>query len=92
LDFSFTPEQEALRKEFDEFFRKAMKEAPPGWVPGMESLYDDEGWGFHRGMLRKVAEKGWLVPHWPKEYGGRDAPIIEQLILHDVVGYHRAPA
>jgi len=29
MDFSFTPEEEALRKEFDDFFRAEMVNAPP---------------------------------------------------------------
>ena len=91
MDFSFTPEQEALRKEFDEFFTEEMKKAPPGWEAGLDTESSDEGWVFHRQMLRKLADKGWLVRHWPKEYGGQDAPIIEQLIFHEVMGYHRAP-
>jgi alkylation response protein AidB-like acyl-CoA dehydrogenase len=90
MDFRLTPEQETLKKEFDEFFRKEMKNAPPGWVSGMESLFSEEGFTFHRQIAKKLIEKGWLVRHWPKEYGGQDAPIIEQLLFSEAMGYHRA--
>ena len=66
MDFSFTPEQEALRKEFTNFFEDVMKEAPPGWSGGLEDMYDTEvGWEFHRSTARKLAEKGWfpVIPH-----------------------------
>jgi alkylation response protein AidB-like acyl-CoA dehydrogenase len=92
MDFSITPEQEALRKEFDDFFREEMKNAPPGWGGSLEDMYSaDEGWGFHRYMARKLAEKGWLVRAWPKEYGGQDASIMEQVIFSEVSAYYKAP-
>ena len=91
MDFKFTPEQEALRKEFDDFFREEMKNAPPGYVGGMEGMSSEEGWLFHKEMAGKMAKKGWLVRPWPKEYGGSDAPVAEQLILSEVMGYYGAP-
>ncbi|MFQ5924476.1 MAG: acyl-CoA dehydrogenase family protein [Dehalococcoidia bacterium] len=90
MDFKFTPEQEALRKEFEDFFKEAMKEAPQGWVAGLESTFSEEGWPFHRSLARQLAKKGWLSRPWPKEYGGQDASIIEQLIFNEVRGYYGA--
>ena len=89
MDFRLTPEQEALKREFEEFFKEEMKKAPPGWSGSMESMFSEEGFPFHRQMAKKLAEKGWLVRPWPKEYGGQDAPIIEQLIFSEVLGYYR---
>ncbi len=93
MDFKFTEEQLALRKEFEDFFREVMtKEAPPGWEAGLESTYaTEEGWNFHRSMAKRLGEKGWLSRPWPKEYGGQNAPIIEQLLFSEVRGYCRAP-
>ncbi|MBE0415875.1 MAG: acyl-CoA dehydrogenase family protein [Dehalococcoidia bacterium] len=91
MDFKLTPEQEALKKELDDFLREEMKNAPPGWEAGMEAMFSDEGWPFHRYMARRLSEKGWLVRPWPREYGGVDAPMIEQVIFSEVMGYHRAP-
>jgi len=92
MDFRFTEEQEALRREFDSFFKEVMKEAPEDWEGGLEAfLATDEGWAFHRRVQRKLAEKGWLTLAWPKEYGGQALSIIEQMIFSEVRGYHRAP-
>ena len=88
MDFRFTPEQEALKREFEEFFEEEMKQAPPGWTGALEDMFSEEGFPFHRRMAKILAEKGWLVRPWPKEYGGQDAPIIEQLIFSEVRGYH----
>ncbi|OGO02760.1 MAG: hypothetical protein A2Y59_00235 [Chloroflexi bacterium RBG_13_52_14] len=90
MDFRFTPEQEALRKEFDDFFREEMKNAPPEWGTSMEAMFGlDACWEFHKKMAKKLAAKGWLTRPWPKEYGGLDAPLIEQFIFSEVQGYHR---
>jgi alkylation response protein AidB-like acyl-CoA dehydrogenase len=90
MDFQLTPEQEALRKEFDDFFREEMKNAPPEWGASLEAIYsNDVCWEFHKRIAKKLAVKGWLSRPWPKEYGGQDAPLIEQFIFSEVMGYHR---
>ena len=90
MDFRFTPEEEALRKEFDDFFRKEMKNAPPEWYTALEPMVSiDICAAFHRQMAKKLGAKGWLARPWPREYGGQDASLIEQFIFSDVMGYHR---
>ena len=93
MDFKFTKEQELLREEFDTFFREVMKDAPPEWgAGGFEAIYhSDEGFAFHQEVKKKLAAKGWISRAWPKEYGGQDAPIMEQLIFNEVHAYHHAP-
>ena len=87
MDFKYTPEQEALKKEFEDFFKEEMKNAPPEWRSCMKAMFvTDEGWEFHRKMAKKLAAKGWLSRPWPKEYGGQDASLIEQFIFSDVMG------
>jgi len=90
MDFRFNPEQEALRKEFDDFFREEMAKAPPEWGTSMEAMFGlDVCWEFHKKMAKKLAAKGWLSRAWPREYGGQDAPLIEQFIFSEVQGYYR---
>ncbi len=93
MDFKFTEDQKALKKEFEDFFREEMKNAPPEYGRGgLEAICaTDAGWEFHRSVQKKLAEKGWLSRPWPKEYGGQDAPIMEQLIFNEVRAYYRAP-
>ena len=92
MDFRFTPEEEALRKEFDGFYREEMKNAPPEWWTSLEAMFgeDDTCWEFHKQMAKKLAARGWLSRPWPKEYKGQDASLIEQLIFSEVLGYYRA--
>jgi len=90
MDFRFTPEEEALRRDFDDFFWEAMKNAPPEWGESFEAMYGGaECWEFHKQMATKLGAKGWLSRPWPREYGGQDAPLIEQFIFSEVQGYYK---
>ena len=92
MDFRLTPEQEKMRKEFDDFFRGLMKEAPADWEAGSESIYaTDEGYAFHRKAGRLLGQKGWLTHAWPKKYGGQERSQVEQMIFNEVRGYWGAP-
>jgi len=88
MDFRFTPKEEALRKEFDDFFKTEMKNAPPHWSASMEAIFSEECWEFFKQTARKLGARGWLSRPWPKEYGGADAPLTEQYIFSDVQGYN----
>ena len=93
MDFRLTEEQEALKKEFDDFFREEMKNAPPEYGRGgLEGVFDtEEGFQFHRKVAKKLGEKGWLSRAWPKDCGGLGAPIIEQQIFNEVKDKYGAP-
>jgi 3-oxocholest-4-en-26-oyl-CoA dehydrogenase alpha subunit len=94
MDFQLTEEQKRRKEEFDDFFREAMKKAPLCYQTqnSLEAMYDsDEGFAFHRYMQKQLAERGWLTMAWPKAYGGREAPIIEQVLFNEARSYHHAP-
>ena len=40
---------------------------------------------------RKLYERGWIAPHWPKEYGGMGATLTQQIILFEEIGRVGAP-
>jgi alkylation response protein AidB-like acyl-CoA dehydrogenase len=91
LDYQFTQEQEALRKEVRDWLRKAI---PPRWIELGVALWEenDEIWAIARDFERKLASKGWLAPGYPSRYGGIDATSMEQAILSEEKAYARAPA
>ncbi|MFW6126502.1 MAG: acyl-CoA dehydrogenase family protein [Chloroflexota bacterium] len=91
MDYKFTPEQLELKRQFEEYAVELMKDAPPGWGTSLEFQYSEVGWEFTKKVHKKLAEKGWLVRHWPKEYGGVNAPIVEQLLFNMSMGYNRVP-
>jgi alkylation response protein AidB-like acyl-CoA dehydrogenase len=87
MEFRFTPEEERFRQELREFLKK---EIPADRQMGEEPGSDEE-WQFARQFQKKLAAKGWLVPHWPKQYGGADMGIMEQVIMREEMAYARAP-
>ena len=93
MDFRLTAEQEALKKEFEDFFKAEMKNAPRALEEGgVEGAYaSEEGFAFHNYMKKKLGEKGWLSRPWPKNYGGSDATVIEQLIFNEARETFQAP-
>jgi alkylation response protein AidB-like acyl-CoA dehydrogenase len=44
-----------------------------------------------RGWERNLAEAGWTCLGWPKEHGGRDATLAEQVVFHEEYARARAP-
>src|SRR3990170_7846160 len=87
MDYRFTPEQESFREDVKKFLRA---ELPKDQEQGEEAGSDHE-WQFARAFQKKLAARNWLVPHWPKQYGGSDMGIMEQVIMREEMAYHRAP-
>ncbi len=87
MDFGFSPEEEKFREEVREWLR----EEPPS---KFKLDLGDEGygsWGASLEYSRRLGAKGWLVPTWPKEYGGQGRSAMEKLILIEELATHRAP-
>ena len=93
MEFRLTKEQETLKGEFDAFFKEEMKNAPPEYIFGGRETprMSEEAWKFHREMAEKLGKKGWIALAWPREYGGQDAPIVDQLVFNETRSYYGAP-
>jgi alkylation response protein AidB-like acyl-CoA dehydrogenase len=87
MDFAFTPEQEALRREVRAFLAK---ELTPEVRAEMEEC--NEGRPLHRSacqtpllkqLFQKIADRGWVGISYPKEYGGQDGDRITQYIVEE---------
>lgn len=80
MDFGFTAEQEALRREVQGFIAEFVTDA----VLGELETAEEGGRGVHyRELVRKVAERGWIGISWPREYGGQGGSRIEQYIVEE---------
>jgi alkylation response protein AidB-like acyl-CoA dehydrogenase len=87
MDYRFSPDEDAFRTEVRTFLRS---ELPEDWDLDPFEL-KNETWDFARGFTRKLAQRGWIAPAWPKEYGGQDLPFMKQVVLSEELAYHRAP-
>ena len=90
MELVFTDREEAFRQEVREFLKRELPSDWEGFDDGDE--YEGEGWEFTRSLARKLAEKKWLTLSWPKEYGGQDLPIMEQVVYQEEMAYHMVPS
>src|SRR5437773_8309948 len=83
MDLSYSPQEEAFRAGL----RAWLRENPPG--PEPETL--DEWVAYGKAWQRKLYEAGWCGIAWPREYGGRGATLIEQVIFQEETARAKAP-
>ena len=83
MDLSYSPQEEQFRTEL----RTWLERNPPGVAP--EDL--DEWVQFGKRWQRRLYDAGWCGIAWPKEYGGRGATLIEQVIFQEEMARARAP-
>ena len=58
MDFNFTPEQLALKAEFDEFFKQEEKRAPENWIGGFETRFEtEENWEYYRSCIDNAGRR-----------------------------------
>jgi alkylation response protein AidB-like acyl-CoA dehydrogenase len=90
MDFRFAEEEEAFREEVRAWVKK---EIPPRWIELDAGLWEEteESWALSREFQRKLGQKGWMAPAYPREYGGLEMSHIKRLILSEELNYNRAP-
>ena len=85
MDFNYSEDQEEFRKRLDRFFTKEKdlsEAANKEWDSGIG--FGDACWQ----ILKKIGEKGWLCPTWPKEYGGMGLSYIYRYIIQEKMHYY----
>ena len=82
MDFSYTPQQQALRQEIQQFIAENVTDEVREEITRV-----GEGRGpLVQELTKKVAEKGWIGISWPKEYGGQDGSRLDQYIVEEEFG------
>jgi 3-oxocholest-4-en-26-oyl-CoA dehydrogenase alpha subunit len=79
MHLTYTPEQERLRRELQAYFSGLM-------TPDLRAALQGGDYGdgdAYREVVRQLGRDGWLALSWPAGYGGRDAPMTDQLIFMD---------
>ena len=83
MDFAYTPEQETLRKELQQFIAENV-------TPEILAEVEESGLRSRgpqtRELYRKIAERGWIGISWPREYGGQGGSRIDQYIVEEEFG------
>jgi len=90
MDFTYSPAEEKFRQEVRSWLDANL---PEDLREGRdEELALSERWERHRAWHKKLYEGGWVGIWWPKEYGGRGASVIEQVIFNEELARSGAPA
>jgi len=90
MDFRFTEDEEAFRREVRQWLKQ---EIPQRWVELDPGIWEEteESWALAREFQRKLGQKGWLAPAYPKEYEGLELSHMKRLILAEELAYNRTP-
>jgi acyl-CoA dehydrogenase len=78
---------EELRAYLDEHF-PTKHEGPTGGTP---EWFSDEEFEWVRAFNGRLARDGWLVAHWPEEYGGRGLTQFDNMLIREELAFRRVP-
>jgi alkylation response protein AidB-like acyl-CoA dehydrogenase len=81
MDFNYSVEDEAFRAEFRAWLERHREFATPARDP-IQGEADGE-WAACIRWHRKLNEDGWMAITWPREYGGRGAGLLQNIIYHE---------
>jgi alkylation response protein AidB-like acyl-CoA dehydrogenase len=84
MDIRFDAATEAFRQDIRTWLEANV---PPQPMPSTPQ----EAFAHMRTWQRKMYDAGWAGIHWPKEYGGRGATLLEQAVFHQELARLKAP-
>ncbi|UMG92392.1 acyl-CoA dehydrogenase family protein [Nocardioides sp. TF02-7] len=89
MHIDLEPHQVALREELREYFTALVT---PEVRAGLAAATGEFGEaGVYKDVIRRIGRDGWLGIGWPKEYGGQDRSMVEQLIFTDAAAVAGVP-
>ncbi|NEW37226.1 acyl-CoA dehydrogenase, partial [Nocardia cyriacigeorgica] len=81
MRIAYTPQQQELRAELRDYFAKLIT---PERRVALSAQTGEYGQGnVYREVVQEMGRDGWLALGWPKEFGGQDRPMLDQLIFTD---------
>ena len=78
MDFAWTNEQAEFRASIREFIQSNL---PDNWEHIAHGPASKEQTAFAKKFCGALADAGLLVPHWPEQWGGREADPWTSFIL-----------
>ena len=88
MRITYTPDQEKLRRELRAYFADLMT---PQLRAEINSGGDYGDGAAYKQIVRQMGKDGWLAIGWPREFGGQDRTMLEQLIFTDEAAIAGAP-
>jgi alkylation response protein AidB-like acyl-CoA dehydrogenase len=81
MDFAYTPQQEALRRDVRQFIKENVTEDVAEEIEGQD--HPRGGGPKVNALFKKIHARGWLGITYPKEYGGQGGDRISQYIVEE---------
>jgi alkylation response protein AidB-like acyl-CoA dehydrogenase len=96
MDFAFTAEDEAFRTELQEWIDENLPAFNAEWAASDEAHADartrtDRAVAKRKAWQRRLNEGRWAAINWPKEWGGREATIMQNVIYSEENARSRTP-
>src|SRR5439155_27141157 len=89
MDYLFTAEQVAFKRELDQFLAETVT---PELIEEVEEYERDPGFGpLVEEFQRKVDARGWRGLSWPVAYGGLGRSRLEEFLLIEAFSYYGLP-
>ncbi|MBV8771441.1 MAG: acyl-CoA dehydrogenase family protein [Deltaproteobacteria bacterium] len=91
MDFRYTPEENAFRNRLHSWLERTRGDVFArggdlgGSTASLLDVGDDSRWKRLLEYHRRLYDAGYVALHWPKEYGGGGAALMEQAIYQDEV-------
>ncbi len=86
MEFRYSTEENAFRDQVRSWLDENL---PAGWQGSAGG--EDEDWETSKAFIKRLANRGWVAPAWPVEYGGSGMSLMEQTIFKEELAYRRAP-
>ncbi len=90
MDFRFTPEEDAFRAKIHAWLETTTRavfgrgqDGPGASTASLMDVGDESRWQRLKQYHRRLYDAGYAALHWPKQYGGGGATLIEQAIYQD---------
>ena len=89
MHLALTPEQESLRAELTAYFTELVTPEVRASLQASTGEFGDTD--AYKAVIRQIGQDGWLGIGWPKEYGGQDRSMVDQLIFSDAAAVAGVP-
>jgi len=87
MDLNYSAEEQAFRDEVRGWLRANLPQDLREKAESYQHLSKDDLMRWHR----ILAKKGWIVPAWPKEWGGTGWNVVQRYIFDEELGLAGAP-
>ncbi len=87
MDLNYSPEEIAFRDEVRAWLQANLPDDLREKVANYQELAKDDLIRWHK----ILAQKGWVAPEWPVEWGGKDWTVVQRYIFEEECGFAGCP-